>query len=103
MCNCKPGDIAMITWDESPLISNVGNLVRVSGPPGHDPIFGVTWQIEPVDFTVVHLFIDGWHDDEIRRIEPGDTGITHPDKWLRPVKGVDEHFHGDLDREVLSA
>ena len=102
MCNCKPGDVAMITWDEEPVISNIGSLVHVNGPSSCDPVLGLTWEIEPVDFSVGHLFIDGCHNDEIRRIEPGDRGIRHPDMWLRPVEGVEEHFQSDHAEELLS-
>ena len=89
MFNCKPGDIAVITWDEAPVFSNVGKLVRVCAQSGYEPGFGLLWFIRPINHSDNHLFIDGWDNGVVKLRLPDDHHINHPDAWLRPLKEID--------------
>ena len=82
--------MAVITWDEAPVIRNIGLLVKVSGPCGCDLMQGLTWRITPVSFEAGHLFIDGRDGNAVKVIRPDDIDIFHPDAWMRPVVDPDE-------------
>ena len=101
MNNCKSGDIAVITWDEERVFTNIGMLVRVDGPPSHDRQLGLTWFITPVDHADGYLFIDGWSGYTVKLWEPGDNYIRHPDAWLRPLENPDSSPE-DMEHEVTS-
>ena len=100
MLNCKPGDIAVITWDEEPVFSNVGKLVRVCPLGGHHTQNGWTWKIQPLDTNSGHLFIDNWDDGKIKMNKPDDNGTDHPDSWLRPLEDPD-NATDELLQEIL--
>ena len=92
MLNCRNGDIAVITWDEAPVFSNIGILIEVSGPPVYDAEYGVIWQITPVNYADGHLFIDGRSGYAVTVNRPGEDDIWHPDAWMRPIEGPDESY-----------
>ena len=101
--NCKPGDIAVITWEEEPVFSNVGKLVKVGLDAGYEPRYGLQWFIQPVDYAENHLFIDGRDNDVIKVWEPGDYGIYHPDEWMRPLKGSQDSWDDVIQRIIREA
>ena len=86
MNNCEAGDIAVITWDEAPVFSNVGKLVWVIEPGLDDPKWGTCWYIMPVDYEDDHLFIEETEEERIKPNHPGQLGIKHPDAWLLPIR-----------------
>ncbi len=90
MSNCKEGDIAVITWDEEPVFSNIGLLVNVSCPCREDPKLGLLWQITPVNYEAGHLFIDGRAGNAVKANRPGEDDIWHPDAWMRPITDPDK-------------
>ncbi|UVS93491.1 hypothetical protein [Burkholderia glumae] len=79
--NCKPGDLAIIV--QAMLPENIGKIVEVLSPLGHDCGLGFRWlaktvggparTVSVVDFSSV--FVD-----------PEPAGI--PDAWLRPISGL---------------
>jgi len=103
MYNCKSGDIAVITWDEEPVFSNIGKLVRVDGPPCHDLEFGLTWFITPIDYADGYLFIEEREDgtETVKVWEPSDEDIGHPDAWLRPLENPDKSQE-EMEQEVTT-
>jgi hypothetical protein len=96
MFNCKSGDIAVITWDEPPVFSNVGKLVRVSGPADYELDHGLNWLITPIDFACGHLFIDDRDDGVVKRSVPGTQDVRHPDEWMMPIENPD-HAHEEQE------
>jgi len=98
MYNCKSGDIAILTWDEEPVFSNVGKLVRVDGSPRHVQEYGLVWLITPVNYADGHLFIEGWDNDIVKHRYVGDDNIWHPDAWMRPLENPDESSE-EMERE----
>ena len=103
MFNCKPGDIAVITWDEALVFSNVGKLVRVDGPSGYDSHYGLTWLITPVDYACGHLFIDLWDDGVVKRSIPGTICVRHPDEWMLPLKDTDNSCEEFIQEIITEA
>ena len=103
MFNCKPGDIAVITWDEALVFSNVGKLVKVGLDAGYDPRYGLKWFIEPVNYADNYLFIDGRADDAIKVCKPGDYGIEHPDEWMRPLNGAQDSCEEFIQKIIKEA
>ena len=100
MFNCKRGDIAVITWDEAPVFSNIGKLVRVVLDAGYEPGFGLLWFIKPINYSDNHLFIDGRDNGIVKLRLPSDNDINHPDAWLRPLKDTDNSFE-ELMQEIV--
>jgi hypothetical protein len=92
--NCKPGDIAIITWDDEPVLSNVGKLVLVEGPLGNLFDYGPAWHITPLTTDDGYLFIDVLGTGEVVKLwRSGEEGIRHPDAWMRPLQNPHEEFH----------
>lgn len=100
MFHCKPGDIAVITWDEALVFSNVGKLVRVCHDAGYEPRYGLKWFIKPLDYADNHLFIDERDNGLVKRRGPDDHDIEHPDEWLRPLRGAEDSFE-ELVHEIV--
>lgn len=95
--NCKPGDLAIVTWDEPGCVMNVGRLVRVHGPLDTDPAHGPTWLIVPVRRTRWQYVCqtDGTVQRTTVRLK---DGIEHPDRWLIPIRPD----HDRIDTDELS-
>lgn len=82
---CKPGDIAVILYDEPECLMNVGRLVRVHPSLALneelnlecwliEPLDGSTWAVSESDGSISFAILD--HDDR----------IEHPDAWMLPIK-----------------
>jgi hypothetical protein len=89
--NCKPGDIAIITWDEEPVFSNIGKLVLVEGPLTYCIEYGQSWYVTPVNYGDGYLFIDMLKNGAVVKLwHPWENGLIHPDGWMRPLENPDE-------------
>ena len=99
--NCKPGDIAIITWDDEPVFSNVGKLVLVEGPYTCCIEYGGrAWDITPLNYGDGFLFVDVLGTGEVVKLwNPSEDGIRHPDEWMRPLENPDE-LHEEIEQEV---
>lgn len=82
---CKPGDIAVILYDEPECLANVGRLVRVHPTLQRNLNLNLDcWLIEP-------LQDDPWYVSEIygtitvRPIKLS-SQIEHPDAWMLPIQ-----------------
>jgi hypothetical protein len=85
---CKPGDLAIITREEPGCESNIGRMVRVSGPMDFDVNlnFEPTWLIYPVTLEP-WLFLTSSGKLRFAEFEQGD--IEHPDSWMMPINQED--------------
>ncbi len=86
---CKPGDLAIIMYDEPQCAANIGRLVEVSGPLAIDVSGKATWLIQPI--TPEPYLINTWYDDSVRFMDYQEQGIEHPDEWMLPVGTEPEH------------
>jgi hypothetical protein len=84
---CKPGDIAMITWDHEGCYDNIGRLVEVGGPiriEGGVP----KWWIKPVT-PEMYKCIDV--DGSVCTESVGwKSKVVHPDSWMQPIRPGDD-------------
>ena len=103
MYNCKSGDIAVITWDEASVFSNIGKLVRVDGPLGYDPCYGLTWLITPIDQAGDYFFIEEQEDNAVKKWKLNDDNIRHSDAWMRPLENTDDSFEEFIQEIVREA
>ena len=81
---CRPGDVAVVLWDDELCRDNIGRLVKVHGPPEDTYDLGVTWLIVPIDrkpWCINHR--DGTFERKVVRLK---DDIEHSDRWLLPLR-----------------
>lgn len=82
---CKPGDIAVIIYDEPDCLANVGRLVRVHPTLQLNLDLNLfCWLIEPLD-------ADPWYVSEADgritvEVVNASSQAEHPDLWMLPIK-----------------
>ena len=81
---CKPGDLAIIMYDEPQCTANIGRIVEVSGPPAYDIDGHLTWLIQPV--TPEPYLINNRVDAAVRFMEWQEYGIEHRDDRMLPIR-----------------
>lgn len=105
MPRCKPGDIAIITYDVPSCTANIGRMVEVSGPSEIDRNGRLTWLIQPV--TPEPYMINDWDGKFVYFMRFRESGIEHPDEWMMPIRpddldeDTDEQEDLTKDREVV--
>ena len=82
---CKPGDLAVILFDEPECLGNVGRLVRVH------PTLQVNQELNLDCWLIVPLTDDDWFvsmgDGSICAFPVGlEDRIEHPDAWMMPIR-----------------
>ena len=80
---CKPGDLAIITYDVPGCETNIGRLVTVRGPSAIDYKGQLTWLITPE--SDLPYVIDNPSTGIFRYMEEGELTIEHPDDWMVPI------------------
>lgn len=80
---CKPDGLAIIAIDFPSCKSNIGRVVKVSGPPALNRYGQLTWLIQPV--TPEPFGINDSKGEFDYFMKPGETGIEHPDDWMIPI------------------
>lgn len=98
MTRCKPGNLAVITYDVPSCADNIGRLVLVCGPAAIDLNGYLTWLIHPV--TPEPYMISDWEGNFLRFMEFGEQDVEHPDAWMMPIHPGDDHEDHD-DQEDL--
>lgn len=96
---CKPGDIAVILYDEVECLSNVGRLVRIHPSLALNQELNLDcWLIEPLDSAAWSVS----DSDGTVALEPIGLAdrIEHPDCWMLPIR--DEVFQKVLTSGVNS-
>jgi hypothetical protein len=93
MPRCKPGDLAIITYDVPSCTPNIGRLVRVDGPPRVNDRGQTTWLIEPVT-TEPYMINDDLTGEFVAFLQYGEKGLEQPDHWMTPIRP------GDLDDDA---
>ncbi len=81
---CKDGDLALVVFDTIECASNIGRLVKVSGPVRVDTRVGGTWLIEPVSPEA--WAVEHWQTKEVVYELPPLRSVEHPDAWLVPMQ-----------------
>jgi hypothetical protein len=82
--NCKPGDLAVVAWDEPGCLMNVGRLVKIHGPLRVNADLGATWLIVPARRTKWYVIgSDGVVRYTTARLR---DRVEHADKWLIPIR-----------------
>lgn len=80
---CKPGDIAMITWDYDDCLENLGRLVEVGQSPCVQDGKWV-WRIRPI---TPELYALHEVDDSLTRESvTWASRVNHPDAWMVPLR-----------------
>lgn len=82
---CRPGDLALVIYDEESCATNIGRLVRVRGPLEADSQSCLpSWLIRPLDRRLWRVaFPSGW----VQSMRVGWIDrVEHPDAWLLPIK-----------------
>jgi len=98
MPRCKPGDIAVITYDLPSCTSNIGRVVEVSGPPETDRNGRLTWLIRPV--TPEPYMMNNW-DGSFSGFSPyQNNNLEHPDEWMTPIRPGDLHEDTDEQEDI---
>jgi len=80
---CKPGDIAMITWDYDDCIENLGRLVEVGQSPYVQDGKWV-WRIRPITPELYSL--QEVNGSIARESVTWASKVEHPDSWMVPLK-----------------
>jgi hypothetical protein len=92
---CKHGDLAIIVDDFDGCKGNIGLLVRVIGPA--EIIMEMAcWQVIPLCGQGMWLIDEG---TACKRTITAKIQAIHPDKWLRPIKGIST-APSKLEREL---
>lgn len=90
--NCKPGDLAVMTYvDDAAMELNVGQIAEVLRASYVDPKHGPRWWVRMIGLG--RICDMGRVSTEIR------PEGTFPDRYLRPITGlpIDEENHDDLE------
>lgn len=82
---CKPGDIAVIIYDEPDCLANVGRLVRVH------PTLQLNLELNLFCWLIEPLEADPWHVSEADghisvKVINASSQVEHPDVWMLPIK-----------------
>lgn len=82
---CKPGDIAIILYDEPECLSNVGRLVRVH------PTLQLNLDLNLACWLIEPLQADPWYVSETDgritvKVVNVSSQVEHPDVWMLPIK-----------------
>lgn len=82
---CKPGDIAVIIYDEPDCLANVGRLVRVH------PSLELNLELNLFCWLIEPLKDDPWYFSEVNgtiKVKPVSVAsqVEHPDAWMLPIK-----------------
>lgn len=82
---CKPGDIAVILYDEPECLANVGRLVRVH------PTLQLNLDLNLFCWLIEPLQNDPWYISEVDgsiTVKPINVSsqVEHPDVWMLPIK-----------------
>ena len=80
---CKPGDVAMITWDYRECLENLGRLVQVGGPLKMSDGQWV-WRIQPV--TPELYAVLETDNSLVREHVTWKSRVQHPDAWMVPIR-----------------
>jgi hypothetical protein len=92
---CKHGDLAIIVDDIEGCKGNIGLLVRVIGPA--ETIMEMAcWQVIPLCGQGMWLIDEG---TACKRTITAKIQAIHPDKWLRPIRGIST-APSKLEREL---
>ena len=85
---CRPGDLALVIYDEPGCIDNVGRVVRVRGPVLWSVHYEMNcWLIRPVARRLYCVE----HEGSIRRyVVAWKDRVEHQDSWLLPLRGLRE-------------
>jgi hypothetical protein len=98
MPRCKPGDLAIITYDVPSCTANIGRVVQVSGPAAIDFNGRLTWLIQPV--TLEPYMINDWDGEFARFMDYQESTIEHPDTWMTPIRPDDLDEDTDQQEDV---
>ena len=99
---CKPGDIAMVTWDHDDCLENLGRLVEVGQSPYVQDGKWV-WRIRPI--TPELYALREVNDSLARESVTWSSRVEHPDAWMVPIRpsepgtGVEETDGLDIRHE----
>jgi hypothetical protein len=80
---CKPGDIAMITWDYDDCLENLGCLVEVGRRLSMEDGMYV-WRIRPI--TPELYALREANDSLTRESVTWASRVNHPDAWMVPIR-----------------
>lgn len=80
---CKPGDIAMITWDYDDCLENLGRLVEVGRRLSMKNGMYV-WRIRPI--TPELYALREANDSLTRESVTWASRVDHPDAWMVPIR-----------------
>ena len=97
---CKPGDTAVILYDEPSCVFNVGRLVKVYPTLQYNrELKQNCWLIEPIDNNPWAVS----NKDGTVTMEPLllANGIEHPDAWMLPIR--DEQGVNVMTQEEFDA
>jgi hypothetical protein len=88
MLRCKPGDIALVLYDEPGCEANIGRIVQVQGPINTNPQLQLPcWLIQPFEATP---WIGG-DPGALRSISvTWRDRVEHPDAWMVPLAPLSE-------------
>ncbi len=85
---CKPGDIALVLYDEPGCEANIGRIVQVQGPINTNPRLQLPcWLIQP-DVREPWMVGDPGAFRSIR-VTWRDR-VEHPDAWMVPLRPLSE-------------
>lgn len=85
---CKPGDLAIITYDVPVCTPNIGRVVKVSGPSIVNRRGQLTWLIQPVTLEPYMINNSDGTFKEFMALD--DETIEHPDEWMMPIRPENE-------------
>ena len=103
---CKPGDLALVLYDEPSCSENIGKIVEVRGPVQRNSRLKLMcWLIKPINRQL-------WHC--VRRSGEHYTShvtwtrqLEHPDAWLLPLRPgeIDESWEmvSDVSRSFVKS
>lgn len=82
---CKPGDIAVILYDEPECLANVGRLVRVH------PSLQLNLELNLYCWLIEPLQAEHWYVAEVDgsisvKVVNASSQVEHPDLWMLPIK-----------------
>jgi len=102
--NCRPGDLALVIYDEPDCARNIGRFVRIKGPLARNPYYQLPcWLIHPVSSAQYYVCLDDVDAGARGACITGEDRIDHPDAWLMPVRSEDERFTVEMERLVQTA
>ena len=82
---CKPGDLALVVYDEPGCEYNIGRAVEVQGPVSTNPRLDLPcWLIRPAGSSRHWRVVRGSAPARTETVS-WKSRIEHPDAWLLPI------------------